>query len=79
MTAWDIPHSRGVAQYNAALAAILRELGLHARLVHAVRVRLKDQPDWTLGHTWVQVLPAGEAAAARCRGWPSPRWVEHPR
>jgi len=47
-------------QYNGALAVILRELGLDARLVYAARVRFEDRRDWPLGHTWVRVRLDGE-------------------
>lgn len=47
-------------QYNGALAVLLRRLGFDAWLVCAARVRLHDDPGWTLGHTWVRVRVDGE-------------------
>lgn len=63
---WESPSAafrrgRGFCtQYNGVLAIILRELGLQAWLVYAPRVRFDDQPDWSLGHTWVRVRVDGD-------------------
>ena len=47
------------AQYNAALAKVLRALGFDVELVHAARVRLDNHPWYHVGHTWVQVTVEG--------------------
>jgi hypothetical protein len=70
---WESPEAafrrgRGFCtQYNGALAIILLELKLQAWLVYAPRVRFDDQPDWTLGHTWVRVRIDGDVRDACAR------------
>lgn len=63
---WDTPgaslrHGHGwSAQYNQALAEVLRELGLDVQVVHAARVRgLGRNPWWQAGHTWLRVTIDG--------------------
>ena len=54
---WDTPAAafrRGMGyctQYNLALKQILDRLGFDARAVFSLRVRVADNPDWTMGHT----------------------------
>lgn len=72
---WERPsvamrHGRGwSAQYNAALADLLRRLGFEVEMVHAARVRgLGPSPWWQAGHTWVRVTSDGrtrDVTAAR--------------
>jgi transglutaminase-like putative cysteine protease len=63
---WERPETafrrrRGFCtQYNGALAQILRRLGFDAWMVYAARVRFDDNPEWTLGHTWVRVRLGAE-------------------
>ena len=67
---WDTPAGafrRGMGyctQYNLALKQILDRLGFDARAVFSLRVRVADDPDWTMGHTWLRV---------RVGGWGDPR------
>jgi len=63
---WERPETafgrrRGYcAQYNGALAQILRRLGFDAWMVYAARVRFDDNPEWSLGHAWVRVRLDGD-------------------
>jgi hypothetical protein len=63
---WDTPTAafrRGMGyctQYNLALKQILDRLGFDARAVFSLRVRVADNPDWTMGHTWLRVRLDGE-------------------
>ena len=63
---WDSPSRafvRGMGyclQYNLALKHILQRLGFDSRLVHAVRVRDLDDPNWRMGHAWLRVRSGGE-------------------
>jgi hypothetical protein len=63
---WERPEAafrrrRGYcAQYNDALAQILRRLGFDAWMVYSARVRFDDNAEWTLGHTWVRVRFEGD-------------------
>ncbi|MGO4958269.1 hypothetical protein ACTQ49_13540 [Luteococcus sp. Sow4_B9] len=63
---WETPtasleRGRGwSAQYNGALALVLRELGFEVQEVHASRVRgLGRNPWWQAGHTWLRVTHQG--------------------
>lgn len=62
---WDAPagafrHGMGYCtQYNLALKHILVRLGLDARAVFSLRVAVADAPEWTMGHTWLQVRVDG--------------------
>lgn len=47
-------------QYNTALLGVLHRLGFDCALVNASRVRLAHDPDWRMGHVWVQVTIDGE-------------------
>ncbi len=70
---WESPatalaRGRGYcAQYNGALYEVLRRSGVECRLVHAFRVRLRDDPSWRIGHVWVRVRVDGESRDA-CAG-----------
>lgn len=48
-------------QYNLALAAVLRRLGLQIETVHASRVRMEHHPWYHTGHTWLRVTHDGRA------------------
>ena len=58
---WDTPAGafrRGMGyctQYNLALKQILDRLGFDVRAVFSLRVRVAEDPDWTMGHTWLRV------------------------
>jgi hypothetical protein len=72
---WDTPAAafrRGMGyctQYNLALKQILDRLGFDARAVFSLRVRVADDPDWTMGHTWLRVrVRAGGATRDVCAG-----------
>jgi len=47
-------------QYNLALKQILERLGYDVKAVFSLRVRVADNPDWTMGHTWLRVTLEGE-------------------
>lgn len=47
-------------QYNLALKQILDSLGIDVRAVFSLRVRVVDEPEWGMGHTWLRVRVAGE-------------------
>jgi N-acetyltransferase len=63
---WERPQTafrrrRGYCtQNNGALAQILRRLGFDAWLVYTARVRFDNNPEWTLGQTWVRVRLDGD-------------------
>ena len=57
------------AQYNLALKQLLDRLGFDARAVFSLRVRVADNPEWTMGHTWLRVrVPAGGEVRDVCAG-----------
>ena len=47
-------------QYNLALKQILDRLGFDVRAVFSLRVRVADNPGWTMGHTWLRVRMGGK-------------------
>jgi transglutaminase-like putative cysteine protease len=63
---WDTPAQsfrRGMGyctQYNLALKAIFDALGLDTQAVFSLRVRVTDEPDWSMGHTWLRVRIGGD-------------------
>lgn len=63
---WDTParafaHGMGYCtQYNLALKRILDRLGFETEAVFSLRVRVMDDPSWTMGHTWLRVTVDGE-------------------
>jgi hypothetical protein len=63
---WDTParafaRSMGYCtQYNLALGQLLERLGFAVKPVFSLRVRVFDDPDWTMGHTWLRVTLEGE-------------------
>jgi hypothetical protein len=72
---WDTPAGafrRGMGyctQYNLALKQILDRLGFDVRAVFSLRVRVAEDPDWTMGHTWLRVrVPTGEEMRDVCAG-----------
>ena len=72
---WDTPAGafrRGMGyctQYNLALKQILDRLGFDVRAVFSLRVRVAEDPDWTMGHTWLHVhVPTGSEIRDVCAG-----------
>ena len=63
---WDTPtraFARGMGyctQYNLALGQLLEQLGFEVDPVFSRRIRAFDDPDWTMGHTWLRVTLEGE-------------------
>jgi hypothetical protein len=63
---WDTPAQafrRGMGyctQYNLALKQILDRLEIETQAVFSLRVRVVDEPDWSMGHTWLRVRSGGE-------------------
>jgi hypothetical protein len=63
---WDTParaFARGTGyctQYNLALGQLLERLGFDVEPVFSPRVRVFDDPDWTMGHTWLRVTLDGD-------------------
>jgi hypothetical protein len=63
---WDTPAQafrRGMGyctQYNLALKQLLDRLGFDARAVFSRRVRVAEDPDWAMGHTWLRVRVGAE-------------------
>jgi len=63
---WDTPaqafrYGMGYCtQYNLALKQLLDRLGIETQAVTAFKVRVRDNPDWSMGHTWLRVLVHGE-------------------
>ncbi len=63
---WDSPsrafvHGLGYCtQYNLALKELLDRLGFATQAVFSLKVQVLDNPDWTMGHTWLQVTIDGE-------------------
>jgi transglutaminase/protease-like cytokinesis protein 3 len=58
---WDTPaaafrYGMGYCtQYNLALQQILKRLDVDARVVFSPRVRVVNNPEWNMGHTWLWV------------------------
>jgi hypothetical protein len=58
---WDTPaqafrYGMGYCtQYNLALKQLLERLGIPAQAVSSVKVRVADDPTWSMGHTWLRV------------------------
>jgi hypothetical protein len=63
---WDTPAAAFrrcmgyCTQYNLALKQILERLGFDVQAVLSFKVRVTDQPDWAMGHTWLRVRVDGE-------------------
>ena len=63
---WDPPGraftygSGYCTQYNLALGQLLRRLGFEVTAVFALKARFFDNPDWSMGHTWLRVTLDGE-------------------
>lgn len=63
---WDPPGRAFIygsgycTQYNLALKRILDRLGFETTTVFALKARFFDNPDWTMGHTWLRVTVAGQ-------------------
>ena len=63
---WDTParaFARGMGyctHYNLALGQLLERLGFDVEPVFSLRIRVFDDPDWTMGHTWLRVTLGGE-------------------
>jgi hypothetical protein len=54
-------------QYNLALRQILRCLGFEVTAVFATKVRVFDNDEWEMGHTWLRVTVDGETRTV-CAG-----------
>lgn len=76
---WDTPtwaFRRGMGyctQYNLTLKEILDRLGFETQAVFSLRVRVDDNPAWTMGHTWLRVTIDGETwdvCAGHRDNWP---------
>jgi hypothetical protein len=73
---WDTPAQafrRGMGyctQYNLALKQILDRLGFEAQAVFSLKVRVADEPEWSMGHTWLRVGISGEVRDV-CAGSPA--------
>ena len=58
---WDTPaqafrYGMGYCtQYNLALKQLLERLGVSAHAVTSFKVRVADDPTWSMGHTWLRV------------------------
>lgn len=63
---WDTPaqafrYGMGYCtQYNLALKQILDQVGIETQAVTSFKVRVRDNPDWSMGHTWLRVTVHGE-------------------
>ncbi len=63
---WDTPaqafrYGMGYCtQYNLALKQILDQLGVATQAVTSFKVRVRDNADWSMGHTWLRVAVQGE-------------------
>lgn len=75
---WDTPaqafrYGMGYCtQYNLALKQILTRLGIATQTVFSMRISVHDNPDWSMGHTWLRVTIQGETRAV-CAGRPDNR------
>jgi hypothetical protein len=47
-------------QYNLAFKRILEQLGIKTQVVTSFKVRVRDNPAWSMGHTWLRVTVRGE-------------------
>lgn len=47
-------------QYNLALNQLLDRLGVATKAVFSLQVRVFDEAEWTMGHTWLRVTVDGE-------------------
>jgi hypothetical protein len=63
---WDSPaqafrYGMGYCtQYNLALQQILQRLGIETQAVFSLRVAVLDEPEWSMGHTWLEVTVQNE-------------------
>jgi hypothetical protein len=63
---WDTPaqafrYGMGYcSQYNLALKQLLDRLDIETQAVTAFKVRVRDNPEWAMGHTWLRVQVHGE-------------------
>jgi hypothetical protein len=70
---WDPPGRAFIygsgycTQYNLALKRILERLGFETEAVFALKVRVFDNEEWTMGHTWLRVTLDGETRVV-CAG-----------
>jgi hypothetical protein len=67
---YSMPRSFGhCTQYNLALKQLLERLGFATQAVFSLRVRVAEDPDWTMGHTWLRVrVTAGGETRDVCAG-----------
>lgn len=89
---WDTPNRAFVygmgycTQYNLALKNLLENLGFAVTAVFSLKVRVLDDENWTMGHTWLRVTIDGEThdvCAGRVENEPGkvnfvPVWPVHP-
>ncbi len=70
---WDPPGRAFIygtgycTQYNLALKRILERLGFETEAIFALKVRVFDNEEWTMGHTWLRVTLDGETRVV-CAG-----------
>ena len=70
---WDTPaqafrYGMGYcSQYNLALKQLLDRLDIETQAVTAFKVRVRDNPEWAMGHTWLRVQVHGEVRVV-CAG-----------
>lgn len=63
---WDTPaqafrYGMGYCtQYNLALKQLLDRLSVETQAVTSFKVRVRDNPAWSMGHTWLRVTVHGE-------------------
>jgi hypothetical protein len=63
---WDTPaqafrYGMGYCtQYNLALKQLLDQLGIEAQAVTSFKVHVRDNADWSMGHTWLRVNVQGK-------------------
>lgn len=63
---WDTPNRAFVygmgycTQYNLALKNILDSLGFTTKTVFSFKIRVDDDENWTMGHTWLRITINGE-------------------
>jgi len=63
---WDTPaqafrYDMGYCtQYNLALKQLLDQVDIETQVVTSFKVRVRDNPDWSMGHTWLRVNVQGK-------------------
>jgi hypothetical protein len=73
---WDPPGRAFIfgtgycTQYNLALRQLLCRLGFQVETVFVLRAHFFDNPDWSMGHTWLRITVDGETRDV-CAGRPT--------